>query len=151
MKYATNKSTGNASFFDGKLLIPIGGYRLIPEEYEDHEDIKGAVLRGWIILSDTEPGTSSEGPGLPTIEFEKNPTQGSLYPPGKEPKVDVAAVAIEVVDIPKEITEALEVAQQGPEIEAKDQSVLDAEVAVAEQVSEAMEVIQDSVRKRKKS
>jgi hypothetical protein len=74
-KYVVNKSTGEVQLIDGKVRIPLGGWRGLTTKELEHEDIVYALRRDWIELKDTQPTTpeTPEKPALKMIDPAKDP------------------------------------------------------------------------------
>jgi hypothetical protein len=66
-KYAVNKSEGEVQLIDGKVRIPIGGWKGLTTRELEHEDIIYALRRDWIEIKDSEP-TTPEAPERPALK-----------------------------------------------------------------------------------
>ena len=85
VKFLVNESTSNVSLIGGAVLVPRGGYAPVPAVRAEHEEVIAASLRGWISISDTEPGIDPKGvPSTIEAEIAKSPYEGSTTYPGKE-------------------------------------------------------------------
>lgn len=85
IKYLINDSTANVSLVGGAVLVPRGGYTAVPAARAEHEEVIAASLRGWISITDTQPGGISPAGTVSPIEAElaKDPFEGSTTYPGK--------------------------------------------------------------------
>ena len=92
-QFLVNKSAGHVALHEGKLFVPNGGFRTVTENELLSVDVKDAVDRGWLEVTSVYPGVAPDGV-KPTLTFENEKAKGSLYPPGKEPKVEVQATTV---------------------------------------------------------
>jgi len=90
-KYIVNESKQNIGVFQGKYLIPIGGWIALDDEEANREEIKEAKRRGWISVQLVEPAASE--PFKPDLSFQTPPTAGSATIPGKAAPVAAKPVA----------------------------------------------------------
>lgn len=110
-KYAVNKSQGIVQIIDGRVRIPVGGWRGLTRIEVQHADVVDALRREWIELVDEQPKSPEEPPRKPIKLFnadgEVKPKEMSpdeldkvLKPAVEEPKVEEVK-AEEVKSAPK--------------------------------------------------
>jgi hypothetical protein len=58
--YATNQTHTNVGILGSRYLIPIGGWVELSDEDVKNREVLEAVRRGWVKLTETEPGTAEE-------------------------------------------------------------------------------------------
>lgn len=80
VKYAVNKSQGVVQIVDGRVRIPVGGWKGLTRIEVDHPDIVDALRRDWIDLVDQKPTSPEDPPKKPLKIYSADGTTREMSP-----------------------------------------------------------------------
>lgn len=105
MKSIQNISSGRVVLFDGSINLDMGKSKTISDELFLKQELQDVINAGWIkVTNDTAPDIDAKS-NLEAMVIEKNPLEGSLEFPVKEPVLEETPVeatpAVKPVKAPK--------------------------------------------------
>lgn len=98
-KFAVNKSQGEVQLIEGKVKIPVGGWKGLTAKELEHEDIVYALRRDWIELVKDAPSGPETPEKLP-LTFVSSKEGGSTEPPKKTEEVKSGVETTTAQEIP---------------------------------------------------
>lgn len=106
IKYAINKSNGVVQIIDGRVRIPLGGWRGLTRIEAEHPDVVDALRRDWIDLVDHEPTLPENPPKKPIKLYNSDGVVQEMSPDELDkaltPKAESKKIGAEKTEEPAE-------------------------------------------------